>query len=115
MCVDVRNPRFKRGGIKLFGKPPTWPESLDAGYSRFLVRMETYIKLSASNRQNYIIVSHAPAVGAMLEIFQHGRTQIDDLAYCARVIASRVTAANRSSMLKNIYMSAWTVDTKGME
>lgn len=115
--IQVANPILPEGGYKLFGQPPkTWPESLESGHKRFLVRIENYIQLSADTEQNYIIVAHAPAVAAMLNIFERGIAEIDSVDYCARVIAKRRTRESTETVKEHgVYAAKWDVHSKGMK
>merc|ERR1712129_24693 len=103
------------GGFKLFGKHGQWPETIRQGHKRSIVRVETYIEQSATNRQNYIIVSHAPAVAAMFDIFQRGLCDVQRLNYCARVIAKRSVRASTMSEEHGVYAEQWDVDSKGVD
>mmetsp|Transcript_73461 Transcript_73461/g.192656 ORF Transcript_73461/g.192656 Transcript_73461/m.192656 type:complete len:320 (-) Transcript_73461:454-1413(-) len=113
--IQVSNPVLAEGGFKLFGKrPQTWPETVRMGHERALVRMHAYIEQSARHRQNYIIVSHAPAVAAMVNIFQRGAIDIERLEYCARVTASRCVVPAKVAEDSDVYVDQWTVTSEGV-
>lgn len=120
--MKVRNPTVPEGGYKLMGKQPTYPEITKDGHQRCLTRVEHYIEESNKMRQNYIIITHAPAVAACLDIFQHGFVDIDKLEYCARVTATRKVdeqrvkkeAAIHKSVSMSVFAEQWDVDTAGV-
>lgn len=125
--MTVKNPRLPESGIKLFGKLGKFPETTRDGHHRCSVRVEQYIQESAATRQNFIIVSHVPAVAAMMDIFQHGMCHLEKMQYCARVVAKRSSTARLSSALDNsklpdrqqesvrsVFAEQWEVDSKGI-
>lgn len=87
--LKIVNPVLEDGTIKLFGKEPVWPETLEDAKNRYVVRMETYIRKSADEKRNMIIVTHADAVAAALVMFERGGADVQNMGFCARVIASR--------------------------
>merc|ERR1712066_215237 len=87
--VKTLNPILEDGSIKIFGKPPQWPESLEDAKNRYIVRIETYIRQSMETKQNMIIVTHADAVAAALVIFERGGADVQNMGFCARIIAKR--------------------------
>jgi len=111
--IQIRNPKLPQGGIKLFGKPPKWPETIKDGHHRCIVRTNTYVQQSAQNLQNFIICSHAPAVAAMCDIFQRGVCDVSKLEYCARVIACRQLKPN-VEFEESVYVDQWDVQSKGI-
>jgi broad specificity phosphatase PhoE len=117
--MTIKNPLLPEGGYKLFGKvPQKWPETNKDGHQRCIVRVEHYIEESERTKQNYIIVSHAPAVAAMMDIFQHGFADIDKLQYCARVTATRkINATQVKRELahnQSVFADQWDVESKGI-
>jgi len=113
--IEVINPLLPEGGFKLFGKPPlTHPETVEMGHKRCIVRMETYIEQSAMTRQNFIIVSHAPAVAALMEMFERGQVDVEKLDYCARVIANRKLVERGSGKGSSAFKAQWSVECKGI-
>lgn len=114
--MRVTNPVLPEGGFKLFGKrPQEWPETTAMGHKRCIVRMETYIEQSAATQQNFIIVSHAPMVAAMMDLFQRGMCDVEKLDYCARVIATRSTRKSQVGLEHGVYAEQWAVDSKGVQ
>jgi len=115
--IDVQNPVLDSGGFKLFGKQPRQhPEQNRDGQQRCFVRVEHYIRESSKNKQNYVIVSHAPAVAAMCDIFQHGLVDIEKLEYCAMVCASRLVQKDQldteQKLEKSVFKEQWSVEDK---
>lgn len=101
------------GNIKLFGKKPNYPETLESAKTRFLVRVETYLDEGASNEQNFILVTHADAVAAALTLFERGNADVQEMHYCARVIATLKKGNNKGC--EGQYAKAWDVQFKGAE
>jgi len=116
--IEVKNPLLEDGGFKLFGKRPVkYPEELKDGHLRLLVRIEHYILESQLNEANFIIVSHAPAVAAMMNIFERGMCDLEKLEYCAMVSATRgpicnSQAASEKEREESVFAQQWTVETK---
>merc|ERR1712070_713735 len=115
--IEVKNPTLEDGGIRLFGKvPASYPEVTKDGRQRSLVRVEYYVQESEKNKQNYIIVGHAPAIAAMAQIFEHDQIVIEKLEYCATVIARR--GVNKSVIVKeqdhskSVFAQQWEVDCR---
>lgn len=122
--MNVINPALEtedpvtNGGIKCFGKPPNWPESLDDAKARYAVRIETYIERSADTEQNFLIVTHADAVAAALALFERGGADIKDMDFCARVIARRVLSKKRASQSEassSAYAANWDITTHALK
>lgn len=101
-------------GLKLFGKPGKWPESLDAAKTRYLVRIETYIEESLNSEKNYILVTHADAVAAALQMFERGNADVQNLDFCARLIAKRSYTAEEKKRDPGIYGASWDITTKAV-
>lgn len=100
------------GGIKLFGKPGKWPETLDDAKTRYLVRIETYIEESLKSEKNYILVTHADAVAAALQMFEHGNADVQTLDFCARLTAKRqVKISEKDNAAVGIYGLKWDIKT----
>lgn len=115
--LRLMNPELEDGGVKLFGKPPNWPESLDDAKKRFVVRIETYIEQSAQTRQNFVLVTHADAVAAALEMFERGFADIQNMDFCARLVAQRTVKGQHHSEVEEqhgTYADKWQVDFKGV-
>mmetsp|Transcript_34645 Transcript_34645/g.80891 ORF Transcript_34645/g.80891 Transcript_34645/m.80891 type:complete len:349 (-) Transcript_34645:67-1113(-) len=120
--LDVQNPLLNEGGFKLFGIPPQkWPETIEQGHKRCMVRVEHYIDLSTSTKQNFIIVSHAPAVAALADLFQRGACDISKLEYCARVVAQRqckdvehTPTSPNAGKTTTVFADEWTVSSQGV-
>lgn len=106
------NPILADGGMKLFGKPPQYPETLEKAKSRYIVRIETYINQSANTERNFVLVTHADAVAAALQMFQRGNADVQNLDFCARIIAKRnVSPTGEDTM---VYADHWDVETSGV-
>merc|ERR1712176_1137056 len=110
--VRVVNPTLPEGGLKLFGKSPRYPESLDDAKERFVVRIETYIEQSTFTQQNFIVVTHADAICAALHLFGRGNVTIEDIGYCARLSASRLNPHKKGR--DPVYADQWRVQIKGV-
>jgi broad specificity phosphatase PhoE len=107
------NPELEDGSLKIFGKQPNWPESLEDAKNRYIVRIETYIRQSAEQQQNMIVVTHADAVGAALVMFERGGADVQSMGFCARVIVNRTIKQSRASdSEKSVYAHQWEVDVK---
>jgi broad specificity phosphatase PhoE len=91
--LDVLNPFLEDEGegfgegYKVFGKEPDWPETLDGAKLRYNVRIENYIEQSQKHQRNFILVTHADAVAAVLGVFQRGCADVQSMDFCARVVA----------------------------
>jgi len=109
--LEAKNPLLPEGGLKLFGKNPKWPETIKDSHSRYLVRLGTYIEHSHTMHQNFILCSHAPAVVAALDIFQHGMVDIRGVDYCAYVSASRSIEYNLKEGTREVdaFLGVWDV------
>lgn len=106
------NPMLPEGGMKLFGKPPQYPETLEKAKSRYIVRIETYINQSANTERNFVLVTHADAVAAALQMFQRGNADVQNLDFCARIIAKRqVDPTGEDTM---VYADHWDIQTAGV-
>jgi len=117
MAKDLKlrlvNPILEDGGVKIFGKPPQWPETLEDAKNRYVVRMETYIRKSAEEQQNMIIVTHADAVAAALVMFERGGADVQNMGFCARVIASRDvkdTKVKGATVEHGVFAEQWAVE-----
>lgn len=114
----LANPVEEDGSLKLFGKLPTFPESLDQGRKRYLVRTEHYIQRSGQLKQNFVLVCHADAVAAVLEMFERGCADISKMEFCARIIAKRNEAIldeDEDDMARSSsYAKKWEVQVKGI-
>lgn len=117
--IEVMNPEIPQGGLKLFGKAPVeWPEELETCHKRYLVRIETYIRLSASTKQNYIIVGHAPGVVAAINIFERGNAEVLNTEFCGRVIARRAVMKRDKTTPEQehgVYAAQWSVVSKAVD
>lgn len=111
--LTIANP-IENGAYRLFGKiPEKHPEDLEAGHKRYLVRIENYIRLSTRTRRNFIIVGHASAVAAALNMFERGFADIEKTEYCARIIARRnVIASTDEQDEQGVYAAHWNVESK---
>jgi len=112
--VEVLNPPTNDGSLKVFGRPPTWPETLSSAKDRYVVRTQTYIEKSALTEQNFILVTHADALAAALQIFERGFADIHKIDFCARLEVSR--KVGRSTALAEchghhggVYAARWDV------
>jgi len=114
--MTVKNPKLPDGGTKLFGKPPCWPEDLESGSKRLICRIVTYIEQSEATKQNFLLVSHAPAVSGVLHTFERGNVDIRKMDYCARVVARRMVRNSHSGPTQHgVYARQWTVEHKGFD
>uniref|UniRef100_A0A7S4RM67 Uncharacterized protein n=1 Tax=Alexandrium monilatum TaxID=311494 RepID=A0A7S4RM67_9DINO len=112
---DILNPLTEDRGIKVFGKEPVWPETLEAAKKRFIVRTETYIRQSAEKKHNMILVTHADAVAAVLVMFERGGADIQNMGFCARVVAKRtIHPKQKLDEEHGVYAERWNVDFKGL-
>lgn len=102
------------GGLKLFGKPGKWPETLDDAKTRYLVRIETYVEESVKSEKNYILVTHADAVAAALQMFGHGNVDVQGLDFCARLIGQRTVPLDNKEVDSQIYAQDWKITTKAV-
>jgi len=111
--IQVANPMMD-GALKLFGKPPLrHPEDLEAGHKRYLVRIDNYIRLSAKTKQNFILVGHAAAVAATLNIFERGIAEMEKTEYCAYIIARRQVKADATeSDDEPVYAAHWSIESQ---
>lgn len=114
--IRLVNPLLQDGGVKVFGKTPVWPETLDDAHTRYVVRMETYIRKSAEDRQNCIIVTHADAVVAALQMFERGGADVQNMGFCARIIASRDVEekSKAGTNEKGVFAAQWVVEAKAV-
>jgi len=114
--VRIMNPELDDGGVKLFGKPPPWPESLEDAKKRFNVRIETYLEQSEETEQNFILVTHADAVAAALEMFERGFADIRNMDFCARLVAQRTLRQHKHIQQDEhgVYAEKWVVEFKGI-
>mmetsp|Transcript_106778 Transcript_106778/g.195998 ORF Transcript_106778/g.195998 Transcript_106778/m.195998 type:complete len:357 (+) Transcript_106778:116-1186(+) len=116
----LANPVQEDGSLKLFGKLPSFPESLDKGRKRYLVRTEHYIHRSSQLKQNFILVCHADAVAACLEMFERGCADISKMEFCARIIAKNLSsigdepASPTDLQASSSYAKKWEVQLKGI-
>lgn len=118
--ISTINPVQEDGSIKLFGKPPIYPETLEDAKRRFVIRIETYINQSTESETNYILVTHADAVAASLEIFERGYADISNMDFCARLIAKRTLKPKSLQKpgevaAKGVYADQWAIEFKGVE
>jgi len=101
------------GGFKLFGREPQWGETLEIAKQRFVVRIDEYIEQSTLTRSNFIVVTHADAVAALLVMLERGGADVQSMDFCARVIAQR--RVKPSSVEENgVYAAQWSVECKAM-
>merc|ERR1712228_978237 len=118
--LDVLNPFLEDEGgpgegYKVFGKKPRWPETLEDAKQRYCVRIENYIEQSQKHQRNFILVTHADAVAAVLAVFQRGLADIESMDFCARVIAQRNKADKRTSDTeRGVYSDKWTITHKAI-
>jgi broad specificity phosphatase PhoE len=113
--MRLMNPELDDGGVKLFGKPPIWPETLEDAKKRFVVRIETYIEQSAQTRQNFVLVTHADAVAAALELFERGYADIQNMDFCARLVAERsLKGISAVEEQHGTYAEKWDVKFQGI-
>mmetsp|Transcript_64694 Transcript_64694/g.162806 ORF Transcript_64694/g.162806 Transcript_64694/m.162806 type:complete len:401 (+) Transcript_64694:111-1313(+) len=121
--IKLLNNVLEDGSIKIFGKQPSWPETLEDAKNRYVVRMETYIRKSAEDKSNMIIVTHADAVAAALVMFERGSADVQKMDFCARIIASRnvkegATAVKASKkeheQQHGVFAEQWAVEAKGI-
>lgn len=114
MGIKASNPVLEDGSIKLFGKPGKWPETLESAKTRYLVRLETYIEESAKSEKNYILVTHADAVAAALQMFERGNGDVQNLDFCARLIAKRSVSQADKESDSQVYGQKWDITTKAV-
>jgi broad specificity phosphatase PhoE len=120
--VTVLNPMLEEQdppagkGIKMFGKQPRWPETLEIAKQRYAVRLENYIEQSEKNERNYIVVTHADCVAAVLVFFERGQADVQSMDFCARVIARKQAAKKKTAATEDhgAYGAKWTVTHKAM-
>lgn len=116
--IKARNPRLDEsqgGGLKLFGKKfVKWPETLDDSKTRFLVRIRTYIEESLKDEKNYILVTHADAVAAALQMMQWGNADVQNLDFCARLIAQRTVQQKDKEKETQVYDQKFKLTTKAI-
>jgi len=108
--MKLLNPLLEDGGVKLFGKEPEWPETLEKAKDRYVVRMETYIRKSAGERQNMILVTHADAVVAALVMFERGGVDVKDMGFCGQVTVARDVKEGSSGSERGVYADQWNVE-----
>lgn len=108
--MKLLNPLLEDGGVKLFGKQPEWPESLEKAKDRYVVRMETYIRKSAEERQNMILVTHADAVVAALVMFERGGVDVQNMGFCGQVTVTRDVKDSASGSEHGVYADQWNVE-----
>merc|ERR1712060_654061 len=110
------NPMLEDGGLKLFGKPPVWPESLEDAKNRYIVRIETYIRQAMETRQNMIICTHADAVAAAMVMFERGGADVQNMGFCARIIARRglEKKADAASQEHGVFAAQWNLEFKDL-
>merc|ERR1719410_829334 len=53
---------------RIIGQWPTWPGGLQDARVRYALRFLAYLQRSATTRRNFVLVSHADCVGAILSI-----------------------------------------------
>lgn len=110
---QVLNPLLPEGGYKLFGRKPTFPETLSKARSRMVVRFDTYIRQSESLHQNFIICTHADGLAAALNMFERGSADVSGIDFCSRILAKRIPKDEESEL--NSYAKHWHVEPKGIE
>lgn len=111
--MKIMNPATDEGHIKVFGKVPTWPETLEDAKDRYIVRMETYIRKGAEEKQNMIMVTHADAVVAALTMFERGGVDVQSMGFCARVIATRDVKESKKEAgdtKEGVFYDKWAVE-----
>lgn len=115
---QVLNPVLEDGGIKLFGKIPKFPESLDKARNRMVVRFENYIRQSEALKQNFIICTHADGIAAAVSMFERGLPDISQMDFCCRVVAQQKIEKAKKDEGKegddNAFARQWDVETKGI-
>lgn len=111
--VKLLNPKLDGGGVKLFGKPPRYPESLEDAKARYIVRVETYINQSAATERNFVVVTHADAVVAALQMFERGNAEVEDIDFCARLIAKRTVTPQQEET--SVFADHWNIQTKALK
>jgi len=113
--VKTLNPILEDGSLKMFGKPPTWPETLDDAKNRYIVRIETYIRQSMETKQNMIIVTHADAVAAALVMFERGGADVQKMDFCARIIARRSLKQEKKGQEDHgVFAAQWKLEFKDL-
>merc|ERR1711865_686711 len=96
--------------------PPVWPETLEDAEKRYVIRIENYIEQSAETRQNFVLVTHADAVAAALQLFERGNADIESMEFCARCTATRpVLQTSVEDQQHGVYAQKWNVEFKGVE
>lgn len=108
--MKLLNPLMEDGGVKLFGKEPSWGETLEAAKDRYLIRMETYIRKSAEDKRNMILVTHADCVVVALEMFERLGVEVESMGFCARVVASRAVKEQKGNDEHGVFAEQWAVD-----
>jgi len=111
--LQIINP-VEEGQVKLFGKEPGWPETLEDAKKRYIVRVETYIRKSMETKHNMILVTHADAVAAALTMFERGGADIQNMDFCARIVAERDVVRKKEDQEHGVYAERWAVSFKGL-
>merc|ERR1712194_446226 len=68
-------------------------------------------------RQNMIIVTHADAVAAALVMFERGGADVQNMGFCARIIASRTLGAEKKGSAgedHGVFAAQWNLEFKGL-
>mmetsp|Transcript_158400 Transcript_158400/g.279538 ORF Transcript_158400/g.279538 Transcript_158400/m.279538 type:complete len:338 (+) Transcript_158400:155-1168(+) len=113
--LKLLNPTLEDGGVKLFGKPPKYPESLDSAKARYIVRIETYINQSAATERNFVVVTHADAVVAALQMFERGNAEVEDIDFCARLIAKRTVTPQQEDAQQPVFADHWKIECRALK
>lgn len=112
---EVLNPILEDGGIKLFGKLPKFPESLDRARNRMVVRFEAYIRQSEALKQNFIVCTHADGIAAAVNMFERGLPDITQMDFCCRVLARQNKKGNDGKDSDdNTFAKQWVAEIKGI-
>merc|ERR1712073_153611 len=88
-------------------------ETLEEAKKRFVVRIETYIELSMETAQNFLLVTHADAVAAAMQMFERGFADISNMEFCARIFANR-EVKQRHHDEQGVYADQWDISSKGV-
>jgi len=113
--VESANPVLEAGGIKVFGKVGNWPESLEDAKKRYLVRIQSYVEHSLEVERNYILVTHADAVSAAVQMFGQGTVDVQNVDFCARLTASRSIKLKNKHQHTGMFAEDWDVEAQGIE
>ncbi|CAE8599324.1 unnamed protein product, partial [Polarella glacialis] len=100
--------------FRAIGRQPVWPETLKDARRRYVLRFLSFLQRGAVTRRNFLLVTHADCVGAVLGVLPDKTNfHVEKVDYGATILGSRPTKGSSSSPTKSRGGSCSSLGSEG--